>query len=130
MQRLPMKRFFLATRNLNVRLEPAFLVPTVDKTEVVYEYQYNVNVEMSPTDGEFMLEQTKANIGRSLAVVIVNPESDQKEIKALAIVRGPFGGKFMISGLKSKAEAEEVAYALLPSIEAPITVVKVEYSND
>ncbi|MBB5015297.1 protein translocase subunit SecD [Rehaibacterium terrae] len=98
-----------------------------------------VSVTLNNVGGQRMLEFTRENVGRGMAVVFIErtPEVrivDGQEVRttrvteeviSVATIRGVFGKRFQTTGLESPREAAELALLLRAgSLAAPVDIVE------
>ncbi|MDR2876441.1 MAG: protein translocase subunit SecD [Chromatiales bacterium] len=98
-----------------------------------------VSVSLDSAGGRRMLQTTRDNIGRPMAVVFIERKPQTRtingetvrstrvveEIINIATIRGQFGNQFQITGLDSSAEAHDLALLLRAgALAAPIEIVE------
>lgn len=98
-----------------------------------------VTVTLDSKGARKMLDNTKANVGKRMAVVFIENKSETKlvdgevvrtehrteEVISVAVIREPFSKRFQTTGLDSTAEARNLALLLRAgALAAPIHIVE------
>jgi len=85
--------------------------------------QPSVNLTMDAKGGRVMLEVSRRNIGKNMAIVLF--EKGKGQIISNAVIRGELGNRFQISGSMGVAEANELALLLRAgSLAAPMEIIE------
>ena len=82
---------------------------------------YHISVELHSEYGDKMMELTKANIGKPMAILLENTPGEFDVISAPNI-QGVFGSQFQITGQFSEDEAVELSSQLMNPLENPLLV--------
>ncbi len=82
---------------------------------------YHISVELHSEYGDKMMELTKANVGKPMAILLENTPGEFDVISAPTI-NGMFGSQFQITGGFSEEEAIELSSQLMNPLENPLLV--------
>ena len=110
---------------LYLEREPVLTGKAIENAEAVTSAQLNqpaLNVSLHDEEAEIMQAFTQENIGRSMAVVLKTEQ--QARVLSVASIQGVFGKRFVIAGLDSMEEANNLANFLVSGeLAAPMRVV-------
>ena len=88
----------------------------------------SVSVTLDGVGSKRMLEFTKGNVNRPMAVVFIEQKPDgskSEEVISIANIREPFGKRFQTTGLDSSVEASQLALMLRAgALAAPVRIIE------
>jgi len=88
----------------------------------------SVSVTLDGVGSKRMLEFTKDNVNRPMAVVFIEQKPDgskSEEVISIANIREPFGKRFQTTGLDSSEEASQLALMLRAgALAAPVRIIE------
>ena len=119
-------------KSVYLELEPVLTGKAIENAETMMDKQFDqpvLNVSLHDEEAEIMQAFTQENIGRSMAVVL---KTEQRvSVLSVARIQGVFGKRFMIAGLDSMEEANNLATALSAGeLAAPVRIVSEKTKTD
>ena len=82
-----------------------------------------VNVRLDATGGRVMLQTTRENVGKRMAMILI--EKGKPEVLTWPVINGEFGPQFQITGGFTTAEAKNLALLLRAgALAAPMEIIE------
>ncbi len=82
---------------------------------------YMIHVDLDSADGDRMMEITRANVGKPMAICLENTPG-KFDVVSAPVIQGVFGANFQITGKFSEEEARTLASQLMNPLENPLVV--------
>jgi preprotein translocase subunit SecD len=83
----------------------------------------NVNVRLDAAGGRVMLQNTRENVGKHMAMILI--EKGKPEVLTWPTINGEFGSQFQITGSFTTAEAKNLALLLRAgALAAPMEIIE------